>query len=946
MWYNLTLKYVPQRVPRGAERVFTMGLFTKLFGTRSEREVKKLEPQVEAVMALEEPYKKLTDQELRAKTQEFKDRYASGETLDALLPEAFAVCREAADRVLGMRPYRVQVVGGIVLHQGRIAEMKTGEGKTLVAILPAYLNALAGRGVHIVTVNDYLAKRDSEWMGKVYRFLGLSVGLIVHDLTAEQRRAAYAADITYGTNNELGFDYLRDNMAIYKQEMVQRGHAFAIVDEVDSILIDEARTPLIISGKGEESSKLYEMADYFVSRLKKQVFSTTDNKELQDQYDCDYIVDEKDRSVSLTQKGIEKAEQFFNVENLADPENATLSHHINQAMKARGLMKRDIDYVVKDGEVIIVDEFTGRLMYGRRYNEGLHQAIEAKEGVKVASENKTLATITFQNFFRLYDKLSGMTGTALTEEEEFSGIYNLDVVEIPTNKPVIRIDDPDVVYKTEAGKYRAVIAQIKECHAKGQPVLVGTISIEKSELLSQMLKREGIPHNVLNAKHHEKEAEIVAQAGHLGAVTIATNMAGRGTDIMLGGNAEYMAKNELRKQGLSDELIAESNSFAETENPEILAARAAYTEAYKRFKVETDKQAELVRQAGGLFIIGTERHESRRIDNQLRGRSGRQGDPGETRFYLSMQDDIMRLFGSERIMNMMETLGIDEDTPIDAKILSGAIENAQKTVEGRNFQSRKNVLEYDDVMNVQRKIIYEQRRQVLDGEDLQKNIQSMMRFYVDTYVASAFGEQPKLADKQHFFEMMTHFEPIFFPTGTWLLSDEELAALTREQAEEKILSLMQRAYAKREEQFTSPVMREIERVVTLRVVDEFWMDHIDAMDDLRQGIRLRAYAQTDPVIEYKREGFDMFEAMNDAIKEEIVRRVFLVRIKTNEEIKRQRVAKVTGEGAGGDKTVKRQPVVKKIKVGPNDPCPCGSGKKYKKCCRDKDLAAERGQNAN
>ena len=923
-----------------------MGLFTKLFGTRSEREVKKLEPQVEAVMALEEPYKKLTDQELRAKTQEFKDRYASGETLDALLPEAFAVCREAADRVLGMRPYRVQVVGGIVLHQGRIAEMKTGEGKTLVAILPAYLNALAGRGVHIVTVNDYLAKRDSEWMGKVYRFLGLSVGLIVHDLTAEQRRAAYAADITYGTNNELGFDYLRDNMAIYKQEMVQRGHAFAIVDEVDSILIDEARTPLIISGKGEESSKLYEMADYFVSRLKKQVFSTTDNKELQDQYDCDYIVDEKDRSVSLTQKGIEKAEQFFNVENLADPENATLSHHINQAMKARGLMKRDIDYVVKDGEVIIVDEFTGRLMYGRRYNEGLHQAIEAKEGVKVASENKTHATNTFQNFFRLYDKLSGMTGTALTEEEEFSGIYNLDVVEIPTNKPVIRIDDPDVVYKTEAGKYRAVIAQIKECHAKGQPVLVGTISIEKSELLSQMLKREGIPHNVLNAKHHEKEAEIVAQAGHLGAVTIATNMAGRGTDIMLGGNAEYMAKNELRKQGLSDELIAESNSFAETENPEILAARAAYTEAYKRFKVETDKQAELVRQAGGLFIIGTERHESRRIDNQLRGRSGRQGDPGETRFYLSMQDDIMRLFGSERIMNMMETLGIDEDTPIDAKILSGAIENAQKTVEGRNFQSRKNVLEYDDVMNVQRKIIYEQRRQVLDGEDLQKNIQSMMRFYVDTYVASAFGEQPKLADKQHFFEMMTHFEPIFFPTGTWLLSDEELAALTREQAEEKILSLMQRAYAKREEQFTSPVMREIERVVTLRVVDEFWMDHIDAMDDLRQGIRLRAYAQTDPVIEYKREGFDMFEAMNDAIKEEIVRRVFLVRIKTNEEIKRQRVAKVTGEGAGGDKTVKRQPVVKKIKVGPNDPCPCGSGKKYKKCCRDKDLAAERGQNAN
>ena len=923
-----------------------MGVFTKLFGTRSEREVKKLNAQVEAVMALEAPYRALTDGELRAKTQEFRDRLSQGQTLDELLPEAFAVCREAADRVLGMRPYRVQVVGGIVLHQGRIAEMKTGEGKTLVAILPAYLNALTGKGVHIVTVNDYLAKRDSEWMGKVYRFLGLSVGLIIHDLTAEQRRAAYAADITYGTNNELGFDYLRDNMAIYKQEMVQRGHSFAIVDEVDSILIDEARTPLIISGKGEESSKLYEMADFFVSRLKKQVFSTTDDKELQDQYDCDYVVDEKDRTVSLTQKGIEKAEQFFNVENLADPENATLSHHINQAMKARGLMKRDTDYVVKDGQVIIVDEFTGRLMYGRRYNEGLHQAIEAKEGVKVASENKTLATITFQNFFRLYDKLSGMTGTALTEEEEFSGIYNLDVVEIPTNRPVIRIDDPDVVYKTEAGKYRAVIAQIKACHQKGQPVLVGTISIEKSELLSQMLKREGIAHNVLNAKHHEKEAEIVAQAGHLGAVTIATNMAGRGTDIMLGGNAEYMAKSELRKQGMSDELIAESNSFAETDDPEILAARAAYTEAYKRFKTETEKQAELVRAAGGLFIIGTERHESRRIDNQLRGRSGRQGDPGETRFYLSMQDDIMRLFGSERIMNMMETLGIDEDTPIDAKILSGAIENAQKSVESRNYQSRKNVLEYDDVMNVQRKIIYEQRRQVLDGEDLQKNIQSMMRFYADTYVASAFGEQPTLPDKQHFFDMMTHFEPVCFPAGTWLVSDDELKTLTREEAEKTILALMQRAYAKKEEQYTVPVMRELERVVTLRVVDEYWMDHIDAMDDLRQGIRLRAYAQTDPVVEYKREGFDMFEAMNDAIKEEIVRRVFLVRIKTNEEVKRERVAKVTGEGAGGDKTVKRQPVVKKIKVGPNDPCPCGSGKKYKKCCRDKDLAAERGQNAN
>ena len=924
-----------------------MSFFEKLFGSFSDKELKRINPLKDKVLALEPEMQKLTDEQLQAKTTEFKARLEKGETLDDLLPEAFAVCREADWRVLGMKPYPVQIIGGIVLHRACIAEMQTGEGKTLVATMPVYLNALTGKGVHVITVNDYLARRDSEWMGKVYRFLGLTVGLVVHGVEANDRKAAYAADVTYGTNNEFGFDYLRDNMVVYKANMVQRGHAYAIVDEVDSILIDEARTPLIISGKGEDSSVMYKRADDFAKTLKKSVIVELDDKvAAEEQVDGDYVVDEKRKTATLTESGVQKAEAFFHVENLADADNMSLRHYIDGAIKARGVMHRDIDYIVKEGEVIIVDEFTGRLMYGRRYNEGLHQAIEAKEGVKVASENKTLATITFQNFFRLYGKLSGMTGTALTEEEEFSGIYDLDVVEIPTNKPVIRLDDPDVVYKTEAGKYRAVIAQIKECHAKGQPVLVGTISIEKSELLSQLLKREGIPHNVLNAKHHEKEAEIVAQAGHLGAVTIATNMAGRGTDIMLGGNAEYMAKSELRKQGLSDELIAESNSFAETDDPEILAARAAYAEAYKRFKAETDKQAELVRQAGGLFIIGTERHESRRIDNQLRGRSGRQGDPGETRFYLSMQDDVMRLFGSERIMNMMETLGIDEDTPIDAKILSGAIENAQKSVESRNYQSRKSVLEYDDVMNVQRKIIYEQRRQVLDGEDLQKNIRSMMKFYVDTYVASAFGEQPKLADKQHFFEMMTHFEPIFFPTGTWLISDAELQTLTREDAEEKILSLMQRAYAKKEEQFTSPVMREVERVVTLRVVDEFWMDHIDAMDDLRQGIRLRAYAQTDPVIEYKREGFDMFEAMNDAIKEEIVRRVFLVRLKTNEEIKRQRVAKVTGEGAGGDKTVRRQPVVKKIKVGPNDPCPCGSGKKYKKCCRDKDLAAERGQQTN
>ena len=919
-----------------------MGLFTKMFGTRSEREVKKLTPQVDAVMALEDEYRKLTDEQLKDKTRQFKERLVGGETLDQLLPEAFATVREAADRVLGMRPYRVQVIGGIILHQGRIAEMKTGEGKTLVAILPAYLNALTGKGVHIVTVNDYLAKRDSEWMGKVYRFLGLSVGLIIHDLLPEQRRAAYAADVTYGTNNELGFDYLRDNMAIYKQEMVQREHNFVIVDEVDSILIDEARTPLIISGKGEESSKLYEMADYFVSRLKKQVFASTDDKELQDQYDCDYIVVEKERTVSLTQTGIRKAEEFFHVENLADAENATLSHHLNQAMKARGLMKRDIDYVVKDGQVIIVDEYTGRLMYGRRYNEGLHQAIEAKEGVQVASENKTLATITFQNFFRLYAKLSGMTGTALTEEEEFSGIYDLDVVEIPTNRPVIRKDDPDVVYKTEAAKFRAVVRQVRECHERKQPVLVGTISIEKSELVSQMLKKEGIAHNVLNAKHHEKEAEIIAQAGHLGAVTIATNMAGRGTDIMLGGNAEFMAKNDLRKQGMAEELIVESNSFAETDDPDILAARAAYNEAYARYKKEADAQADLVRAAGGLFIVGTERHESRRIDNQLRGRAGRQGDPGETRFFLSLQDDVMRLFGSERVQNMMEALGIDEDTPIDAKILSGAIENAQKTVESRNYQARKSVLEYDDVMNVQRKIIYEQRRQVLDGEDLRGNIQSMVHFVADSALHAAFGEQHHL-DSEQFSGLVHQFEGVYFPQGAWVESQEALRSLTREAAEEKLLALLQRSYEKREEQYGEAVMREVERIITLRVVDEYWMDHIDAMDDLRQGIGLRAYAQSNPVVEYKREGFAMFEAMTNAIKEEIVRRLYTFRLKTNEEVKRQRVARITGEGGGGDKTVRRQPVVKKIKVGPNDPCPCGSGKKYKKCCRDKDLAAGKTQ---
>ena len=916
-----------------------MGLINKLFGTRSQREIKKFMPQVDAVMALEDEYRQLSDEALKAKTADFKARLQNGETLDDILVEAFATCREAADRVLGMRPYRVQVIGGIVLHQGRIAEMKTGEGKTLVAILPAYLNALSGKGVHIVTVNDYLAKRDSEWMGKVYRYLGLSVGLIIHGLSAAQRREAYAADITYCTNNELGFDYLRDNMAIYKQEMVQRGHNFVIVDEVDSILIDEARTPLIISGQGEASTKLYEMADFFVSRLKKMVFASTDEKEEQDQYDCDYIVDEKARTVSLTAKGIAKAEEYFQVENLSDPENTTLAHHINQAMKARGLMKRDIDYVVKDGQVIIVDEFTGRLMYGRRYNEGLHQAIEAKEGVTVANESKTLATITFQNFFRLYAKLSGMTGTALTEAEEFMGIYDLDVIEIPTNKPVARIDHPDVVYKTEAGKFRAVIRQIKECHEKGQPVLVGTISIEKSEILSKMLKKEGVPHNVLNAKHHEKEAEIVAQAGKLGAVTIATNMAGRGTDIMLGGNAEYLALNDLRKSGMPEELIVEANAYSETENPEILAARRAYQEAYEKHKAEISKEAEQVRAAGGLFIVGTERHESRRIDNQLRGRAGRQGDPGETRFYLSLEDDVMRLFGSDRIKGMMETMGLDEDTPIDAKILSGAIENAQKNVESRNYQTRKNVLEYDDVMNTQRKVIYGQRSQVLEGEDLQQQVAHMMEVVAERNVNAAFGEQAHIS-RSDFSTLLSHFDGICFPKGAWSYTDEALSTLTKEQAAADLLAIMKTYYQKKEAALTSPVMRELERVVTLRVVDEYWMDHLDAMTDLRQGIGLRAYGQNNPVVEYKREGYEMFENMIDSIREEIVRRMFLVQVKPQTEIKREKVAKVTSEGGAGDKTVKRQPQVRKAKVGRNDPCPCGSGKKYKNCCLDKDLAGK------
>ena len=918
-----------------------MGLMTKLFGTRSQREIKKIQPMVDAILALEPQYKQMSEEELRGKTQAFKDRLEAGETLDQLLPEAFAAIREAADRVIGLRPYPVQLIGGIVLHQGRIAEMKTGEGKTLVAILPAYLNALTGRGVHIVTVNDYLAKYQSEWMGKVYRYMGLSVGLVIPGMTPAERRVAYAADITYCTNNELGFDYLRDNMAIYKQELVQRGHAFAIVDEVDSILIDEARTPLIISGKGEDSSQLYQMADKFVSTLRKQVFAKTEDKEVQDDYDCDYFVDEKSRTVSLTAEGIAKAEKFFGVENLADAENTTLSHPINQAMKARGLMKKDIDYVVKDGEIIIVDEFTGRLMYGRRYNEGLHQAIEAKEGVTVASESKTLATVTFQNFFRLYDKLSGMTGTALTEQEEFEAIYNLDVVEIPTNRPVIRIDHPDVVYKTEAGKFRAIIEQVKQCHAKGQPVLVGTISIEKSEILSKMLKREGIPHNVLNAKYHEQEAQIVAQAGKLGAVTIATNMAGRGTDIMLGGNAEFLAKADLRKQGKAEELISEADSFAETTDSEILAIRQEYNDLLAKYKTNIKEEAEKVRAAGGLFIIGTERHESRRIDNQLRGRSGRQGDPGESRFYLSLQDDLMRLFSSDRIMNMMDSLGLDEDTPIDAKILSGAVENAQKNVESRNFKARKNVLEYDDVMNTQREVIYAQRQKVLDGEDLRENILTMLRSLVDTNVATALSENGGSVNEEALKELAMQMEGIYFIRGTLESRKTQLLAMDQQTLADTIYDIALATYQAKETAYGDKLMRELERVVMLRVVDEYWMDNIDAMDDLKQGIGLRAYGQHDPVVAYKEEGYQMFESMIQSIKDETVRRMFLVRVQPQQEVKREKVAKETGAaGAADGSSVKKQPIrTAAKKVGPNDPCPCGSGKKYKKCCMQKDKEA-------
>ena len=908
-----------------------MGLIQKIFGTYSQRELKSIYPIADKIEALEDEYRQLTDEQLQAKTPEFKQRLQQGETLDDILPEAFAAVREAADRVLGLRPYRVQLIGGIVLHQGRIAEMKTGECKTLVATLPAYLNALSGNGVHIVTVNDYLAKRDSEWMGKVHRFMGLTVGLIIHDLTKEERQAAYAADITYGTNNEMGFDYLRDNMAIYKNEQVQRGHAFAIVDEVDSILIDEARTPLIISGMGDKSTQLYDMAEAFSCRLKKYVVAETDDKAAEDEsLDADYIVDEKARTATLTARGIAKAEEFFHLENLSDPENSTIAHHINQAIKAHGTMKRDVDYVVKDGEIIIVDEFTGRLMFGRRYSEGLHQAIEAKEHVSVQRESKTLATITFQNYFRLYSKLSGMTGTAMTEEEEFATIYKLDIVEIPTNRPVVRIDNEDAVYKTEQGKYRAVIRQVKECHEKGQPVLVGTVSIEKNELLSRMLTKEGIRHNLLNAKNHEKEAEIVAQAGQFGAVTVATNMAGRGTDIMLGGNAEYMATNDLRKAGYTDEVIADATGYAETDNSEILEARQMFADKLRQHKEEISGEADRVRQAGGLFIIGTERHDSRRIDNQLRGRAGRQGDPGETRFYISLEDDLMRLFGGERVQAAMERMKIDEDMPIESKMLTRSIQQAQTTVESRNFQARKSVLEYDDVMNKQREIIYGQRRQVLEGMDVKDVIMNMMNTSITHLVQNAFSGVHHL-DMTSCQELLRQVEGLYFPKYAVRFTQEQLDTMDAQAVIDAFTQAAAAYYQQKEDEFTPPVMREVERVVLLRVVDEYWMEHIDAMSDLRQGIRLRAYAQTDPIIAYKKESLEMFEEMIAAIQDETVRRLYSVRLQKNEEVKRQRVANATSESVGGDGTVKKQP--RKVKkIGRNEPCPCGSGKKYKNCC--------------
>ncbi len=908
-----------------------MGLFKKIFGDYSSKEVKKMDPLKNAVLALEDEYKAMSDEELKAVTPKLKERLANGETLDDILPEAFAACREASDRVLGMRHYPVQVVGGIILHNGGIAEMKTGEGKTLVATLPAYLNALAGNGVHIVTVNDYLARRDSEWMGKVYRFLGLEVGLIVNGLDNEDRRKAYAADITYGTNNEFGFDYLRDNMVQYKKDKVQRKPFYAIVDEVDSILIDEARTPLIISGMGTESTELYNLADKFVGTLSMTKVKEVDSKtEYESTGDGDYIVDEKAKTATLSESGVAKAESYFNIENLMDAENSTLLHHINQAIKAHGVMHRDIDYVVKDGEVLIVDEFTGRIMLGRRYNEGLHQAIEAKEHVNVRRESKTLATITFQNYFRLYKKLAGMTGTAMTEADEFSEIYNLYPVEVPTNKPMIRIDNPDVVYKTEKAKFNAVIDRICECHEKGQPVLVGTISIEKSELLSKMLKKRGIKHEVLNAKNHEREAEIIAQAGKYGAVTIATNMAGRGTDIMLGGNPEFLAKSELRKKGYAEEIISEAMGFADTDNEEILKARSEFAELEAKFKDEIKDEAEQVCRAGGLYIVGTERHESRRIDNQLRGRSGRQGDPGESQFFLSMEDDLLRLFGGDRMTRIMDTLNVDENLPIEVKILSNTVETAQKRLESQNYAIRKHVLQYDDVMNKQREIIYSQRDKVLDEADLKDTIISMFDETVDGSVDMYCPKGTEEADWN-----LAGLREKFLG---WILSkDDSLEGLTADEVKDLITTKGHEIYEKREEENTPEVTRDLERMILLRNVDINWMDHIDAMEELKKGIGLRAYAQKDPVVMFKFESFDMFDEMTATIREDTVKQLFTVKVTKSQEIKREQVAKVTGTNSG-DGTETKRPVRKGAKVGPNDPCPCGSGKKYKKCCMLKENA--------
>ncbi len=907
-----------------------MNILASLFGNYSKRELKKVAPITQKVLALDEKYSAMPDEQLKEQTAVLKERLAKGETLDDILPDAFAVCREAAFRELEMKHFPVQITGGIVLHQGRISEMKTGEGKTLVATLPAYLNALSGKGVHIVTVNDYLARRDSEWMGKVYKYLGLSVGLIVHGLNNEERRAAYAADITYGTNNEMGFDYLRDNMVVQLQNKVQRGHNFAIVDEVDSILIDEARTPLIISGQGEKSTDLYEKADKFARTLKMTKIKEVDAKEDIDEiYDGDYIVDEKAKTATLTPSGVKKAEKYFNVENLSDMENNTLLHHINQAIKAHGIMRLDVDYVVRDGEVIIVDEFTGRLMFGRRYNEGLHQAIEAKEGVKVAHESKTLATITFQNYFRLYSKLSGMTGTALTEQDEFNSIYNLDIIEIPTNKPLARIDEHDWVFKTEQAKYNAVINEIIAAHQKGQPVLVGTISIEKSEMLSKLLSRRGIKHEVLNAKYHEKEAQIIAQAGKFGAVTIATNMAGRGTDIMLGGNAEYLAKSDMRKSGFDEEQIDRATSYFETDDQEVLSLRKTFSELLEKHKAEIAPEAEKVREAGGLYIIGTERHDSRRIDNQLRGRAGRQGDPGRSRFFLSMEDDLMRLFGGDKLGNMSM---FPDDEPIESKMLTNVIENAQQKVESRNFAARKSTLEFDDVMNQQRNKIYSQRDQVLNGENLKESILKMIRDTV-TNQCEIYLNDPKVHDNWNVAGLRDHFMGWLTGPDDFNFTPEQLAEATPEEIASTLTDRAFELYNKKEEEYGSNIMRELERVVLLRSVDTHWMDHIDAMDELRNGIHLRAYAQHDPIVEFRNESYDMFNAMSEAICEETSKLILTVRIRREEDIKREQVAKVTSENVGGG-DVKGRTVVKtkSQKVGRNDPCPCGSGKKYKKCC--------------